>query len=342
MRDYGKVSPKFWTGSTGKALRGQHEAQIVAFYLMTCPTSEMTGVFDCPMLYIAHETGLGMEGASKGLQRLIEGDFCTYDEASEVVFVHEMAKWQIGETLKVNDNQVKSVQKAFKAMPDGLKQAFYERYSEAFHLPLASPLQAPSKPRTGTRERTGAGTRTDSVPDGTGGEPPSEEGQSGKTADQLTKDELWKAGKSLLSAQGMPAAQCGTFVGKLVKDYGNEIVVDAVRAAVVERPADAASFLKAACMARKKEGGKSLIPWHATDKGVEEKGLELDPPLRPNPGESAISFKTRVIAAVENGGKAPVAPRSTVTGPTVDDGPRRLKPEGIAPLASLVKPRAAA
>lgn len=64
---------------------------------------------------------------------------------------------------------------------------------------------------------------------------------------ELTKAELWTAGKSLLAAQGMPLAQCGSFVGKLVKDHGELIVVDAVRAAVVQRPADAAQYLVAAC-----------------------------------------------------------------------------------------------
>lgn len=206
---------------------------------------------------------------------------------------------------------------------------------------FANPREDSSEDQ-GSEDQGSEEGKGNSVPNGTGGEPPAEEGHEGKTAEQLTKDELWKAGKSLLSAQGMPAAQCGTFVGKLVKDYGNEIVIEAVRAAVVERPADAASFLKAACMARKKEGGKSLIPWHATDKGVEAKGLELDPPLKPNPGENSIAFKTRVIAAVENGGKAPMPQRSTVTGPVSEEGPRRFKPADVPPLASLVKSASAA
>lgn len=46
----------------------------------------------------------------------------------------------------------------------------------------------------------------------------------------------------------MPPRQCGTFVGKLVKDYGDEIVVEAVRSTVVARPADPAEYLKACCM----------------------------------------------------------------------------------------------
>lgn len=63
----------------------------------------------------------------------------------------------------------------------------------------------------------------------------------------LTKTELWTAGKSLLATQGMPEKQCGSFVGKLVKDYGDGVVIDAVRAAVIARPADAAEYLKATC-----------------------------------------------------------------------------------------------
>ncbi|MBV7428067.1 MULTISPECIES: DUF1376 domain-containing protein [unclassified Acidovorax] len=87
----------------------------------------------------------------------------------------------------------------------------------------------------------GQGQLIPSVPDGTGN-------AAAKPAADLTKQELWSAGKSLLSQAGMPEKQCGSFVGKLVKDYGNEIVLDTVRAAVVEQPADPAEWLKAACM----------------------------------------------------------------------------------------------
>ena len=80
-----------------------------------------------------------------------------------------------------------------------------------------------------------------SVPDGTGGD-------AAKPAADMTRDELWTAGKSLLEQAGLPAKQCGSFVGKLVKDYGDQVVVDAVRAAVVARPADPVEYLKATCM----------------------------------------------------------------------------------------------
>lgn len=73
-------------------------------------------------------------------------------------------------------------------------------------------------------------------------------GDAAKPAADLTKDELWTAGKSLLEQSGIPRAQCGSFVGRLVKDYGDVIVVDAVRSAVLARPADPVQYLKATCM----------------------------------------------------------------------------------------------
>lgn len=90
-------------------------------------------------------------------------------------------------------------------------------------------------------EGQGQGELIPSVPVGTGS-------AAAKSPADATKAELWAAGKSLLSQSGMPSAQCGSFVGKLVKDYGDEIVIGAVRAAVVEQPADPAEWLKATCM----------------------------------------------------------------------------------------------
>ncbi|MFM9928189.1 hypothetical protein VLK31_34825 [Variovorax sp. H27-G14] len=104
--------------------------------------------------------------------------------------------------------------------------------------------------------REGKGREGNSEPIGSGGAPPIE----------LPKDELWKAGKSLLNQAGMPAAQCGSFVGKLVKDYGDVVVVDAVRAAVVARPADPAEYLKAACMRGAGQRGAAEPAWRAEQR----------------------------------------------------------------------------
>ena len=161
MRDYSQVCPQFWISGTGKSFRGDPEAQIVALYLMTSPHSTMTGVFHCPVMYIAHETGLGMEGASEGLQRTIEGGFCEYEEASEVVFVVKMAAFQIGDRLSPGDNRVKGLIKDVQKMPsDHMRSRFLEVYGEAYCLEKppkkATPSKGASKPlRSQEQEQEG-------------------------------------------------------------------------------------------------------------------------------------------------------------------------------------------
>lgn len=50
MRDYAKVSPRFWLGETGRELRkAGAEAQVVAFYLMTSPHANMLGLYYLPV-----------------------------------------------------------------------------------------------------------------------------------------------------------------------------------------------------------------------------------------------------------------------------------------------------
>lgn len=168
MRDYSKVSPQFWNGKTGKALKAKgQEAVIVALYLLTCQHANMLGLYFLSKTYIAVDTGLGLEGASKGLAGASEAGFCVFDEASEVVWVMEMAAYQVGEQLDAKDNRCKGIQREYDALPENpFLSAFYERYGAAFCMtsargidkPLRRPSKAPPKPRTGTGERTGTGT----------------------------------------------------------------------------------------------------------------------------------------------------------------------------------------
>jgi hypothetical protein len=155
MRDYGIVSPKFWIGGTGKALRGRLDLQVEALYLMTSPHANMIGVFYCPLDSIAKETGLPLEGATKALASLIEAQFCQFDEDTEEVFVRRMAAFQIGEQLKPDDNRCKGIARELeKVSSDKLRRDFHAIYSGAFHLPdlpgqkpkKTSPSKGPKKP----------------------------------------------------------------------------------------------------------------------------------------------------------------------------------------------------
>lgn len=155
MREYAKALPRMWQGKTMKALRRDPEGVIVALYLMTSPSSNMLGLYAQPLLYMAYETGLGEEGARKGLRRCIEAGFCSYDEESEFVWVHEMASYQIASELKSSDKRCVGIQKDYDALSDNpFLGAFFDRYATAFHLterrgnesPIDGASQAPSKP----------------------------------------------------------------------------------------------------------------------------------------------------------------------------------------------------
>lgn len=146
MREYSKITPQFWLGSTGKKLRGHPEAQIVALYLLTTPHANMLGLYYLPKMFIAHETGLPFEGASKGLARCIEVGFCHYDDDAESVWVVEMALHQVGE-LKSTDNRCSGIQNEYDKLPDNLYlQGFYDKYASIFHMKKKRGFVAPSKP----------------------------------------------------------------------------------------------------------------------------------------------------------------------------------------------------
>lgn len=156
MRDYSKVSPQFWIGATGKKLRRMGMAsQLVAMYLMTCPHANMLGLYYLPQVYISHECGLQIEGATQGLLGAIEAGFCKYDEGSEMVWVPEMAAYQIAPSLSPADKRCIGVQNEYNGLPDNpFLGPFFDKYSVAFNMTkkrnfsgeLQSPLQAASKP----------------------------------------------------------------------------------------------------------------------------------------------------------------------------------------------------
>src|SRR4051812_31012936 len=119
MREYAKISPQFWIGNTGRQLRAAGtEAMLVGCYLISNPHATMLGLYYLPRPFIAHETGLRAEGASKGLQRAIEAGFCGYDQPSEMVFIYEMARFQIAEQLDPKDKRCTWIQREYDALPD--------------------------------------------------------------------------------------------------------------------------------------------------------------------------------------------------------------------------------
>jgi hypothetical protein len=154
MSRYRRVVPSFWTGETGKRLRSRQEAQLVALYLMTGPHANMIGLYHCPITYISHDTGIDVEAVSNAVRQIGEEGFCTFDEERELVWVREMARFQVDEFLKPKDKRITFIAKELAALPKcPIIFAFYERYCDDFLLhgrdelePLRRALQGASMP----------------------------------------------------------------------------------------------------------------------------------------------------------------------------------------------------
>ena len=167
MREYGMLGPGFWIGATGKRLRGSRAAQVVAAYLISSPHANMLGLYYLPMPFLVHETGMSFEEASEGLQRCIEAGFCRYDEASEFVWVLNMALYQIGSDLSPKDNRCKGVQAEYDRMPQNpFLSDFYERFSGVFHMTSCRESRKGSERGSegATKPGTGTGTGTEKKP----------------------------------------------------------------------------------------------------------------------------------------------------------------------------------
>lgn len=158
MSFYRQVYPAFWTGETGRELKQlppeeRHAAQVVALYLMTAPESQSTGLFYLPVELIALNTGLTSKGAPKALRRVRSLGFCEVDEKRGLIFVTEMASYQIGATLKEGDKRKKGVINALKPFRKSpLIHSFFERYGEAYGLENPWPFEAPPKPEQNRTE----------------------------------------------------------------------------------------------------------------------------------------------------------------------------------------------
>ena len=103
--------------------------------MITSPHSNMIGLYYLPVPYIAQEVGIPSERCSDTVRTLSEARFCSYDWDSEVVWVREMARWQIGVDLDQKSNQAKGAANQYEAAPDNAYLGeFFEKYADHYHL----------------------------------------------------------------------------------------------------------------------------------------------------------------------------------------------------------------
>lgn len=76
-------------------------------------------------------------------------------------------------------------------------------------------------------------------------------GMPGRQTVEQMERELWDAGKALLMRASVPKQQAGAFIGGLIAKWNDrQMVIEVVRAAIVERPADPKGWMTAACQSR--------------------------------------------------------------------------------------------
>ena len=137
MRTFAQVRPGFWHGTTGRKIRRLgRDCQVLALYLISGPGAHALGLYYLPLPTMAHETGMTLEEVRDGIAKLCEIEFCAYDEESEVVFVLNMARFQIGERLERKDKNVIWVWREMEKLRDlpffdQLLAMYGERYQVA-------------------------------------------------------------------------------------------------------------------------------------------------------------------------------------------------------------------
>ena len=100
---------------------------------MSCPASDMSGVFYMPKYLIEGELGIPHDELENAIKILEEADICRfYDD--EYVFVFNMARYQIADALSPDDNRWKSLMRDIEEMPDNIRREFIIRYNEDFNL----------------------------------------------------------------------------------------------------------------------------------------------------------------------------------------------------------------
>lgn len=139
LSEYSRMSKSAWISSTGRALRGKTEAQVLYAYLVYNTHANMFGLYYLPKTFISYELGQTTKFIDNGLKELAKVGFAYYDNKTEYVFVVEMAHWQVGE-MHGGDRRITTANKYYASlMTNPFLGMFYNRYQD--ELSLTTPLR---------------------------------------------------------------------------------------------------------------------------------------------------------------------------------------------------------
>lgn len=150
MRDHARISPFFWKRGSGKKLRGNADAIVVALYLSTAPTANMMGVYHLSIAEIVNDTGLPEKRVRAALDAVRAVGYAFFDEDAELAWVPNHAKFDIGDVMKPGDRRrPKLYVELAQVKGHPFEREFRLRYAEPFGLEPPPPLPTPTHPEEG-------------------------------------------------------------------------------------------------------------------------------------------------------------------------------------------------
>jgi hypothetical protein len=177
----------------------------------------------------------------------------------EKVKAHAMRGW-----VKCADQRVYHPVVAEKALEAWLHKLARKARTEAARTARMQQRQQHSQSQTPSTENvtdnvTGSKGQGQGQGQGQGHkEPRSRSSTAGAVAGRLsdpTKDEIWRTGKALLEGEGKGREAAGSLLGKLCKDFGQVLVLQAIRDCEITAPVKPSEWLMARCQERRANGG---------------------------------------------------------------------------------------
>ena len=105
-RKFAKVYPNVWKSEKMRNVGAS--AKLLAMYFLTSPSYCMVGIYEQTKELIRKHTGLSHEGLDQAFSELIRVGLVRYDDATEVVWVVDMAVSQVSEG-RLSESQEKGV-----------------------------------------------------------------------------------------------------------------------------------------------------------------------------------------------------------------------------------------
>lgn len=242
MRNFIKLSPKFWIGPTGREIRESGvETQIAALYLMSSPHINYIGLYHLPLVYLTGDTGLSQDAAKAALLELERVGFARYDKSSECAWVVEGAKWQIGETITAGDKNVLKIKREYDDLPSDcpFKSEFLTKYGQAYHMSAERAVKV-AQPRKGMSHPDAVKSASDAKRAADAAKVAAANAAATSVEGQREKAHLMELLDSLMFArkqQGIGSATGDKLVAAAVWDvaaqHGNRIAASVLHSAIV-------------------------------------------------------------------------------------------------------------